>query len=144
MHGEKRLRTLTLMEGDDIMQLALWEKHCDVDVNVNDHIQANWVVISEFNNKKQLESSVSFHVECLTEDEEMVGQVIAVSSDEFEVPYDVVFLAQDREYEVMVTEQSIVDIDMCNLPVMGRIAITHDGTVTECVSLRKQTEEDAD
>lgn len=72
---------------------------------------------TEFNNKKQLESSVSFHVECLTEDEEMVGQVIAVPSDEFEVPYDVVFLAQDREYEVMVTEQSIVDIDMCNLPV---------------------------
>ena len=47
-----------------------------------------------------------------------------------------IFLAEDQEYEVMVTQQSIIEIDVSNLPAKGQIAIRHAEMVMECVSLK--------
>eukprot|EP00057_Strongylocentrotus_purpuratus_P019446 XP_011673920.1 PREDICTED: uncharacterized protein LOC105442937 [Strongylocentrotus purpuratus] len=64
--GGKRLRTVTLNDGDEAIRLSLWEEHTDIPFAVNQQIKAECVVITEWNNTKQLESTPALHVEVCT------------------------------------------------------------------------------
>ena len=41
------------------MSLSLWEGHSDLDITVNQQIEAKCVVVKEYNNRKHLESTSS-------------------------------------------------------------------------------------
>ncbi|XP_030833629.1 uncharacterized protein LOC105445259 [Strongylocentrotus purpuratus] len=136
--GGKRIRTVSLNDGEESIRLSLWEEHTDIPIHMNDRLKIECVEVSEWNNVKQLDSTSAMRVEpVVMNDEDKTGQVIALTSDNLELPYELIFECDGTEYEVTVNGQSNIEVNLHHLPTRGILSIRQEGMVMVCVRLRQ-------
>ena len=63
VRGGKRVRNIELQQGESTISVSLWEEHCALPVAVSQRVEVTPVVVSEYNNKKTLESTATMRLE---------------------------------------------------------------------------------
>ncbi|XP_030833814.1 uncharacterized protein LOC115921019 [Strongylocentrotus purpuratus] len=138
VRGEKRVRNILLKDGEDSIGVSLWEEHTGVAVTVDQRIEVTPVVVSEFNSRKRLESTATMKLQMVICNAEFQGVLMAVSDDEYKIPYELILLDDGDERVLTVNQKSLlVDIDLSRLPCSVKGEVESEGLKEVVVKLEK-------
>ena len=74
VRGGKRVRHNELQEGENTISISLWEEHTGVPEVVSQRVEVTPVVVSEFNNRKRLESTATMKLQAIIDNVGVPGR----------------------------------------------------------------------
>ena len=141
--GGKRVRHNELQEGENTISISLWEEHTEhtgVPVVVSQRVEVT-PVVSEYNNRKRLESTATMKLQAIIDNVEFQGELMAVSDDELNIPYEIILLEGEQERVLTVDQQSsIVGVDLSKLPCSVKGVVGSEGLKEVVVRLEKKSD----
>ena len=141
VRGGKRVRHNELQEGENTISISLWEEHTGVPEVVSQRVEVTPVVVSEFNNRKRLESTATMKLQAIIDNVEFQGELMAVSDDELNIPYEIILLEGEQERVLTVDQQSsMVGVDLSKLPCSVKGVVGSEGLKEVVVRLEKKSD----